>query len=164
MPYFVVSYSSFRDLSLLLINQVFRLGIPPRLCTRDAVLTNDWVKHTSVPTMFKTIENLVGKHQEARNLHVHRGRTPDIAAVLQNDDFRQLTLISLVSQGDPLFAEANRDLLMEGLRWTADDLRGRITGEIANMVTALKKLLDVLKAEYQRKYRELGGGNEGNSA
>lgn len=154
--YFVVAYSSFRDLSLLLINQVFRLGLAARSCSRDAILTNEWVKNTKVPAAVKAIDKLAGQHQEIRNLHVHRGKTPDLAAVLESEHFRHLRLISFVSQNDPSFASESRDLLTIGFRWTAEDLRRRMKTEIGSMTDALRQLFAALQEHYERKFKELG--------
>jgi hypothetical protein len=150
---FIVAYSSFRDLSLLLINQVFRLGIPARLCSKDAVLTNTWVKETEIPGIFRQLEKLGSRHQEVRNRHVHRGQTPDLTEVLENPSFRHISTITFVSQIAPDFVD--RELLMMGYRLTTEELRTRMNSEIDAVVTTLDALLTGLHDQYEKELAEL---------
>jgi hypothetical protein len=153
---FAVAYSSFRDLSLLLINQVFRLGIPPRLVSPESVLSNSWVADTAVPTAVKQVISLAATHQTLRNLYVHRGKIPDVAAILEDEDFRDLSLISFTNQYSDFVSGAERKLIASAYRMVGTDLQVRMKAEIELMDSALAELFSVLFELYQSKYKELG--------
>ena len=61
------------DRSLILTNEVFRLGNIPRNCTQNIILQNTKIKDTATFTILKEIEKFVQNFREERNLIIHRG-------------------------------------------------------------------------------------------
>jgi hypothetical protein len=153
--YFVVAYSSFFDLSLRLVNQVFRLGIPPHLCKGEAVLKNSWLVSTSIPGAVKEIEKLTKQHQGIRNVYVHGGKVPDIAEVLQDDLFHHLSLVSFTDQFESGLTKFDRDSLVSGYRFTSGSLRRHMQVQIKAMDAALAQLFSILEGFYRQNLRRL---------
>jgi hypothetical protein len=154
--YYAVSYATIRDLALLLTNEVFRLKLPPRLCSMEAIVGNGWVKPTELPAILNELATQAKSHQEAKNLHVHRGKTPDIAALLDDDHFRTLGIISLGDLiGPQRLGAAERAIIQAAYRMTVGKLAERVDAEIAKLDSILVKLFTFLEAYYRREYDEL---------
>ena len=153
---FAIGYSTCRDLALLLTNEVFRIGLPHRLCSMDAILHNYWVKSTDIPAALRVIAELTKRHQEVRNLHVHRGKAPDLSVLSPLGAFPMLSSVSLIEKVDPgSIEDSDRRFVEYMFRLTADQLAKSMQAEIAEMETALTDLFDRLKREYERKYEQL---------
>lgn len=75
--YLVMSVSLY-DISLLLTNEVFMLGIEPRRCNEERVANNKLVKETEVKSSLDKIKKAVEEYKDERNLYAHRGETPKL--------------------------------------------------------------------------------------
>jgi hypothetical protein len=153
---YVIEYTSCRDLCLLVINQVFRLGLKSQHCATDTVLQNEWVRSTDVPEAFKAVAKLASSHQERRNLHVHRGKVPDLAALTSEEAFPTLSTASFLETVDPgTLSLSDQRFIGYMYRRTAKELGARLREEIGQMDEALAALLTRLQTQYERKYEEL---------
>lgn len=75
--YLVMSVSLY-DLSLLLTNEVFVLGIEPWLCNEKRVANHKLVKGTGVKNSLDKINKAIEEYRDVRNLYAHRGEIPKL--------------------------------------------------------------------------------------
>ena len=61
------------DVSLILTNDIFRLGNPERLCYPDNIIRNSWVISSNVHNTLNKLSRIVEPWREPRNLFIHRG-------------------------------------------------------------------------------------------
>ncbi|MCK4331853.1 MAG: hypothetical protein KAW81_04755 [Dehalococcoidia bacterium] len=61
------------DLALILTNNTFCLGFPPRQCRQEIITENYWVCKAKVDEVLKRLNSTVEPLREPRNLFVHRG-------------------------------------------------------------------------------------------
>ncbi len=140
---------SIGDICLLLCNAVFHLGISARLCTKDAVRSNKWVKRTEVPKAIDRVEAVIREHRQRRNLDVHRGTTPDLGGIIGDRTFDMLRMVGIVarSTGD---GEALR-VVSRGFRAMSADLAHAMSREIDELEEAVRALLEQLSPVYKDK-------------
>jgi hypothetical protein len=98
---FLVAFATVGDEALLLVNEVQCLGINPKDCRAGIVKGNKWVKDTQIPKRLNAIEKAIEPHKNARNLLVHRGKTPSLDKLCKTDGIDQLRKISFVLQHRP---------------------------------------------------------------
>jgi len=90
------------DVALILANDTFRLGNPPRLCRIENIIENSWVCSTGIDELLKKLNSIVEPWRKPRNLFVHRGDKLDISGQRQDSD-----LLFLLEAQD-LFSEQNK--------------------------------------------------------
>lgn len=90
--YLIMSVSLY-DISLLLTNEVFMLGIEPRRCNEERVANNKLVKETEVKNSLDKIKKAIKEYKDERNLYAHRGETPKLGFMdmLESYEFIQKT-------------------------------------------------------------------------
>jgi hypothetical protein len=91
--YFVRTATVF-DRSLILANEVLRLGNPPRNCRRDVILSNSQVKGSGVAQSLTLMGKAVDRFKSTRNLVVHRAGYTD-------EDLHRLGVFYFVAQNRP---------------------------------------------------------------
>ena len=74
--FYISTVVSISDLSLILVNCVFRLGNPQRQCRREIILKNEWIRETEIPKRFRELDRIIRPYREVRNHLLHRGRMP----------------------------------------------------------------------------------------
>ncbi len=75
---FLIMSVSLYDISLLLTNEIFRLGFKPKSCNEDNIAKNKYVEKTSVKISLDKLDEAIDEYRDLRNLFVHRGRTPTL--------------------------------------------------------------------------------------
>lgn len=68
---------SIYDMVLLLVNQLFTLGLRPQNCNNDTVRQNKWIKKSkNIAAIIDELEKVTKENRNPKNLFVHRGITP----------------------------------------------------------------------------------------
>lgn len=68
-----IKIATLLDQMAILINKVFRLGIPEKKCSVDAILENEHTRHSAAAKVLKTFDKSIQGIKSVRNLIVHRG-------------------------------------------------------------------------------------------
>ncbi|MGA2140594.1 MAG: Cthe_2314 family HEPN domain-containing protein [Verrucomicrobiia bacterium] len=74
---YLVRTTTVFDRSLILANDVLRLGNPPRNCRRNVILNNSYVKGTVVAESLTLMEKAIDRFKPTRNLVSHRAGYSD---------------------------------------------------------------------------------------
>lgn len=76
---FVMAKVSLYDMALLLVNQVFDLGLKPQTCNKETVRENRWIKNSKdIAYSIDALENATTASRYPRNLYLHRGISPNL--------------------------------------------------------------------------------------
>lgn len=153
LSFFTVTLTSLLDLCLLLTNEVFRLGMPERLCSLESITKNCWILPTDIPKALRALNKSLAEHQKRRNLHVHQGKVPDIAEILNDDLFDRLRMITLKERTNP--NGINRSELSQSYRVTVKDLRARMVKDLNDVVETIHPILNSLLHKYSQCMSEL---------
>ena len=146
--HYVVTLVSLGNLSLILVNVVFRLGIPEKLCTGELIKQNEWVSASSVNKSLSSLEKITKRHSPLRNLYVHRGKTPELHQVFESNLLDYLKLYSFLNQaGHPVVDRKLLDLVYKG---EISKILERLDAEITQTKQAVRELLDSLFPIYER--------------
>lgn len=145
--YYVISIVSLFDICLILTNAVFRLGNEEKNCKPDLIMKNYWVRNTSVKESLKKLDQLIKPHRNDRNLHVHRGKIPNIALVMNSEELDRIKLFSLVQRLDkPLIDKKLMDLVYNN---ETSKIHSRLAEEINNIKISLSNLFDNIFPVYR---------------
>lgn len=145
--FYVISLVSLFDICLILTNAVFRLGNEEKNCKPDLIIKNSWVKDTSAKESLKKIEQLIKPHRHDRNLHVHRGKIPNIALVMDSEELDRIKLFSLVQRLDKPFIDKRlMDLVYND---ETSKINSRLTEETNNIKISLSNLFDNILPVYR---------------
>jgi len=148
LSYFVVTLASIPDLCLLLTNTIFKLGMPERLCTLESVTKNDWVAETEVPKTLRGLDKVVEEHRTLRNLHVHKGKVPEVSELLGDDLFSYLSLITFAENVSSIGFDPH--ILKQGYRTATNDLRLRMESDLSSVLDGVMAVLNELQPQYQK--------------
>lgn len=149
---YIVLAAGVPDVSFLLTNAVFNLGIPPRLCSERAIRQNSWVSGSPADHALGAVIAASSMFSEPRNLHLHRGVRPDVSARSGFADFRALSTASFVSAfvGD---AEIRRSL-RRPYRDLATKLQAEIQREIDALSSAVYDLFSALAPRFMERRKD----------
>lgn len=88
---FLIMSVSLYDISLLLTNEIFMLGIEPRQCNEKTVAKHEVVKKTSVKISLDNLAQAIDEYRIPRHHFVHRGYIPSMGFMdrLDSYDFLQ---------------------------------------------------------------------------
>ena len=84
---FLIMSVSLYDISLLLTNEVFILGIEPRKCNEKSVAKHELVKETSVKVSLDNLAQAIDEYRTPRHHFVHRGYAPSMGFMDKLDDY-----------------------------------------------------------------------------
>jgi Cthe_2314-like HEPN len=84
--YLIMSVSLY-DISLLLTNEVFMLGIEARFCNKEKIAKHKCVSKTSVKSSLDKLEQAIDEYRDPRHLFVHRGHTPAMGFMDRLEDY-----------------------------------------------------------------------------
>ncbi len=151
--YFVITYVSLYEISLILVNSVYRLGIADRFCNNSTIRKNSWVKDTDVDNILKELDNIIQPYRHPRNLHVHRGELPDIKEKADYDFWDIIQLLEFSNQiSEPI---VERKILQDAYASQTFFLTRNLTKEIENVQDIVSKLLTSLLPIYKKKSTKL---------
>jgi hypothetical protein len=68
-----IKIATLLDQMAILINKVFRLGIPEKKCSVDTILENDHTRHSSSAKVLRSFDRSIQGVKSVRNFIVHRG-------------------------------------------------------------------------------------------
>ncbi len=138
---------SLADVALILTNEVFGLGNQERNCKSDIIKSNDYIRGTKVKTALDALEVLVKPYRRVRNVHVHRGKSPDIPDLLNSEQLDQFMLTSKVAlMSKPAKTPEILDLMFSG---QAREIVQRMTGELDELQKVLSRLFDSILPTYE---------------
>lgn len=140
-------------MSLILLNAVFRLGIPEKSCKADVIKNNDWVRKTSVNKKLESLEKILERHRPIRNLYIHRGLAPGLHEVFQSEMMDYLHLIAFVHlHSEPIIDRKLLDLAYKG---QINSICKKLDTEISAVREAIWHLFDSLLPTYEGIARSL---------
>jgi hypothetical protein len=144
---FLVSLISVSDHCVAAVNQVALLGIAPRHCNLNSVVTNDWVSTTPVADALRGVDKFVQPYKPLRNKLVHAGASAgDVGFLLRMFEFAKRNGLKVVNR-------ATGESQFEVLRNRLVAMMSELTGDCEKQVLAL---LDALIPTYegQSTFRE----------
>ena len=145
--YYIILLVSLADVALILTNEVFGLGNQERNCKSDIIKSNDYIRGTKVKTALDALEVLVKPYRRVRNVHVHRGKSPDIPDLLNSEQLDQFMLTSKVAlMSKPAKTPEILDLMFSG---QAREIVQRMTGELDELQKVLSRLFDSILPTYE---------------
>ena len=147
--YFTVSLASLPDVSTLLAATVLQLGLAPRHCTDDIVLSHNVVKSTAVASALRSLSKSVTQVKNRRNLHVHRAEHADVEDLTSDGVLRDLKSITFVQSVTPGFTDAQR--LRAAWRDAMLTISPRLDEETAQTEDGISKVLDALLPVFTRR-------------
>ena len=89
VSYFVIMHSALFDRALILVNEVFELGNPPKQCKPEVIKSNTKVSAWTLKALAQ-IENCTLKLRNDRNVLLHRGYSIDIAKIFDSELLQNL--------------------------------------------------------------------------
>jgi hypothetical protein len=86
--WFIYHYSNYRviatgiyDTALIVTNVVLQINLPAKKCNNDSIRKNPKTIETQIDIPLKSLDLLIEKYREERNLYVHRSERPEIEFV-----------------------------------------------------------------------------------
>ena len=140
--FYVITLVSLYDTALILVNAIFRLGNPDKICRHRLIVENEWVRNSGVDTTLSRLDSLVRPHRTKRNLYIHRRTAPELGRAFSSEYLDDLKLISLAN----LFGAQRADRDSIGLVFTAEtkEVIRQLDEEILQVEDALRILFDSL--------------------
>ena len=139
---FTVSLASLPDVSTLLVATVLQIGLAPRHCTADVVLSHASVKGTAVASALKGLGKSINLVKKRRNVHVHRAEHADVADLTSDGFLSDLKFITIMQIVTPK-SDAPR-FLRKAWREAMQTIVPRLNEEAAQAEDAITKVLDAL--------------------
>lgn len=149
--YYVINLVSLFDIALRLTNSVFRLGNRERDCKPELIKMNSWVEQTPVKQALENLEQLIKPHKNARNLHVHRGKVPDIASVMKSDDLDLLKHLSFIQMRGFSVPFIDREIIDLAYKGHVKKICKKLQEERDNVHDVTWRLFDTLLPIYDEK-------------
>ena len=150
--YYLATLVSLFDMALILTNSVFRLGNRERDCKADLIMSNSWVRQTSVKKTLADLDQLIKPHREGRNLHLHRGQMPDIASTMELEELDLLRVYSFVQMHEPIVDQEIIDWAYKG---AIKEIIEKLQEERCNAHNIIWQFFDDLFPIYEKKSIEL---------
>ena len=147
--YFIVTYHSLFDISLILTNAVFQLGIPEKDCKASIINDNEWVKRTPVKTALDGIRKIVSNYGQTRNLFVHRGILPDIRSITDSDMIDIINLYCTINQHSAPIMPL--EMIDKVFSFECKKISIRLEGDIVIAQEAVYRLYDSLLPIYIKR-------------
>jgi hypothetical protein len=147
---YLVRTTSVFDRRLILTNDVFRLGNPPRNCRRDVILSNSYVKNSVVAKSLTLMEKVVDQFKQARHAVAHRAGYSD-------EELYRLGIFYLVTRERPETAPKYKHVIsLYTNRYMQSKASGlRAFGSELNAVVAL--LMNSLAPHFETQYQAVTG-------
>ena len=141
---FAIAKVSLNDMVLLLLNQVFELGLKPQNCKTETVIENKWIKNLpKVTTAFKALEKATQDSRNPKNLYIHRGITPIL---------EEIDLLEILEYGTSIVdfdfpSEEIKKLFKMALKGISKEIKK----ELANLEKCIVRVFDVIENEYNKR-------------
>jgi len=144
---YVVTLVTLGDLCLVLINTVFRLGNPEKLCKADIIKNNDWVKRAGVSKKLQSLEKIIERHRSIRTLFIHRGKPPELHEIFGSDVLDYLKLVDFVHlHAEPIIDRRTLNLAYRG---EISKICDEMDAEILKVKKAMWPVLDSILPIYE---------------
>jgi hypothetical protein len=153
LSYYTVLVTGLVDVSLLLVNEVLRLGLPARECKWQPIIKNQWVVLMHVAEPLQAINRFTERHRQIRNRHVHAGYGVDLGRVLDDREITALSTTEMMIQlyvrtqqpdPEPEIVQQGRDICEAGFEKTRDHLCRYLDDDLEQIASLLIKLFDAL--------------------
>jgi len=136
--HYEITIASLGDIALVLINAVFLLGNPEKLCTIDTITRNEHIINTPVLEIYKKIEKIIKPYRKRKNYYIHRGEPPALHYIFKSPFLIHLKLCSFLdSQGTEVVDKKIIDL------WYRDEGR-KICEELESRISEIKDSVWIL--------------------
>jgi len=156
---FTVSMHSVLDCSILLTSEVYRLGVPWRLCNVGNVLSNAHVAGTNAARALRGMQKSMETHRERRNRVLHRGEEADFGELTESSEWianlRSFTFLQ--SQGEFLNLAAE---VKTSWRYELQAVRPKLEEASRAAISDAKSLMTALEHPFTRIAEALGERRE----
>jgi hypothetical protein len=133
------------DTALLLVNEVFILGLDPKECNERTILKNSNIEFTKVGKALLELKNVTEKYRHPRNLAFHRGQDIDLG-------FLQVpSALSLLQRAGTPMIEINK--LIKLYKLTRRVIVNDLHHQTQTVTTCLTQLFDALFEHYDLQTR-----------
>jgi len=150
--FYTLTYQSVRDVSLLLTNEVFDLGILYRNCNEHTVCSNRHLRGTKVKLILIEISNMSAGHRKMKDFLLHRGQRikslPVVGMKIDDLDKKAITKIAHSIGRDIGYTKTMlRELFSERDRKRTISV---ISKEYKDLEEKIKQLFDELLPHYRK--------------
>ena len=144
MECYYIKLISIVNKSCLLVNEVYQLGLPSRLCNSNDLIQMEAIKDTVIETDIKALAKALHGKKRLRNFIDHEGKYQD--KTLRNILLYDSSLFTTIRN-----SKSNRaiNILLEKYR---KETSSNIYSTQKNLVSFLNKLFIDLSHEYNRRY------------
>jgi hypothetical protein len=150
----LIRTSSVMDRSLLLVNIIFRLGIPERECRLATIAENIYVKLTPVAGQLRAIEKLTNCYREQRNSIAHRRTYSEESfepfeiyyvyeksvTIKPNEDIRQGPFYMFKGRTDDFVSTKKQELSRK--KQELSSFNAEVSSAISNLFLALEPIFE----------------------
>lgn len=144
---YVVTLVTLGDACIVLINTIFRLGNPERLCKAHIIKNNHWVKGAGVSKKLESLEKIIETRRSIRTDFVHRGKPPELHAIFGSDVLDFLKLVDFVHlHAEPIIDRRTLNLAYGG---EISKICDEMDAEIIKVKKAMWPVLDSILPIYE---------------
>jgi hypothetical protein len=107
--FFIYSTSlvSLLDCSLILIAEVYKLGLLPRHCTFDIITNHATIRGSKLSKILKKLRKELTSTTDRRHRILHRGESPDLGELTDALSFLQLRVMTVINATDDSMINKN---------------------------------------------------------
>ena len=143
---FEMARVSLYDSALLLVNQIFTLGLRPQNCNKETVRKNKWLENSKdITDSIDALEKVTTDSKYTRNLFLHRGILPNL------DNIDLLEIIERSSSSSDLGISTPE--LERIFKMAFQEISEEIKTDLENLETLIIKLFDAILIEYNNRIK-----------
>lgn len=148
--FYTLNYQSILDVSLILTNEVFDLGIPYRDCNEHRVCSNRHLRGTEVNRILGELSKMSEGHRKLKNHLLHRGqRIKSLPVEVPKVDFHDPEVIKRLAQAIGRDIGYTKILIREFYsEKDREKLLSFINNEYTNLEAKVEHLFDELLPHY----------------
>ena len=142
--FFIYSTSlvSLLDCSLILIAEVYQLGLLPRHCTYDIISNHATIRGSKLSKILKKLKKELISTTDRRHRILHRGESPDLGELTDALSFLQLRVMTLINATDD--SMINKNDISHLWRVLFKEVRPRLNIAIDNTGIIVSEILSCL--------------------
>jgi hypothetical protein len=159
LSHFASSLVSLQDATILLIAEVYQLGLAPRYCTLDVLASHRHVRATAAVKALKALDKVGAPHRTRRNVYLHRAEEAGLGLYVGEECAHNVQGLALINSSS---AKSSESLDDERYAWRVL-LRlalPQVKAARHEAVAATTRVLDALSKEYTLRadaLRQLSG-------
>jgi hypothetical protein len=144
---FTSALATVGDCCLLLVADVYDLGLPPKQCTLEAITTNRWVRNSAAAKALRLLHRKLQEHRERRNRYLHRGDEADFGELTSSQHLDDLRMVTWLHSLKDLSIEPR--LLQVLWKFELTDLRPLLTAATTECVDKTVAILSSLERPFE---------------